>query len=62
MLAQGEGLSWDEVVKDFAEPVAESALKPDPERHAVYRELMGVYESFEAEVTKKTEFTTEKRS
>jgi sugar (pentulose or hexulose) kinase len=62
LLAAGKAVTWDEVVRDFAEPVTDSALRPDPERHAVYRELMRVYEAFETEVTKGTEFTTKKRS
>ena len=41
-------MPWDEVVKDFAEPVAASRLHPDPSRHAVYRGLMDVYAACEA--------------
>ena len=62
MLAEGEAVTWDEVVKDFAEPMTDSALKPDPGRHAIYRDLIDVYAAFEAEVTGRTEFTTKERS
>jgi len=48
MVAEGPGVTWDEVVKDFAEPVAQSALRPDPARHAMYLELIDVYASCEA--------------
>ena len=61
LLAAGKAVTWDEVVRDFAEPVTDSALQPDPQRHAVYRELIGAYEAFETEVTKRTEFTTKQR-
>jgi xylulokinase len=46
--ADGRAVTWDEVVKDFAEPVAQSALRPDPARHAMYRELIEVYAACEA--------------
>ena len=48
MAADGGAVSWDEVVRDFAEPVAHSRLSPDPARHAVYRELIDVYAACEA--------------
>ena len=41
-------VTWDEVVKDFAEPVSDSALTPDPARHAMYLELTDVYAACEA--------------
>ena len=46
--ADGRAMPWDEVVKDFAEPVAASRLAPDPSRHAVYRALIDVYAACEA--------------
>jgi xylulokinase len=48
MAADGRAMSWDAVVKDFAEPVAASRLPPDPARHAMYRGLMDVYAACEA--------------
>lgn len=48
MAAEGPGVTWDAVVKDFAEPVAQSALTPDPARHAMYRGLIDVYAACEA--------------
>jgi hypothetical protein len=48
MVADERGMTWDEVVKDFAEPIAQSALRPDPARHAMYRELIDVYAACEA--------------
>jgi xylulokinase len=48
MVADERGMTWDEVVKDFAEPIAQSALRPDPDRHAMYRELIDVYAACEA--------------
>jgi xylulokinase len=48
MAADGCAVSWDEVVRDFAEPVAHSRLSPDPARHALYRELIDAYAACEA--------------
>ena len=48
LVADGPGVTWDEVVKDFAEPIAQSALRPDLDRHAMYRELIDVYAACEA--------------
>jgi xylulokinase len=47
-LAEGRDLSWDDVVTGLAEPTAEARLKPDPRRHALYRELMPAYAACEA--------------
>ena len=46
-LAGGGSISWDEVIADFAEPVAESRISPEPELVAVYDELKRVYEACE---------------
>jgi xylulokinase len=48
MAAEGRAVTWDEVIKDFAEPVSQSALTPDPARHAMYLELTDVYAACEA--------------
>jgi xylulokinase len=46
--ADGGRLSWDDTVRGFVEPLADSALAPDPARHAIYKELMGIYAACEA--------------
>jgi xylulokinase len=46
-VAEGRAMPWDEVVKDFAEPLAASRLRPDPSRYAVYRGLIDVYATCE---------------
>ena len=40
--------SWEEAVKGFVEPLADSKLSPDPELHAMYRDLIEVYAACEA--------------
>jgi xylulokinase len=47
-LAEGRELSWDDIVTGLAEPAAGTRLKPDPRRHAIYRELMPAYAACEA--------------
>ena len=46
--AEGSSMSWDEAIAGFVEPIAQSALRPDPARHAVYRELIDVYAACES--------------
>jgi len=46
-VADGTAMSWDDAIEGFVEPIGESALRPDPERHAVYRELIEVYAACE---------------
>jgi xylulokinase len=46
--ADGRPLSWDDVIEGFVEPIAQSALRPDPGRHALYQELIEVYAACEA--------------
>ncbi len=48
MAADGQAAPWDEVIKQFVEPLAQSALTPNPARHAMYRELIEVYAACEA--------------
>jgi len=45
--AEGRAIPWDEVVKDFAEPVSASRLHPDPSRHTLYRDLIDIYAACE---------------
>ena len=46
--AGGTAVSWDDVVKGFAQPLANSALSPDASNHATYQELIEVYAACEA--------------
>jgi len=48
-LAEGRPMSWDEVVRELAEPMADSRIAPDPERHGVYRNLTAYYAECEAD-------------
>jgi xylulokinase len=34
---------WPEVLKDLAEPLADSRVDPDADRHAMYREMIPLY-------------------
>jgi xylulokinase len=47
--ADGHRMPWDDVIREFVEPIADSALKPDAEHHAMYRELIETYASRERE-------------
>ena len=47
-LADGSPRSWDAITAGLAEPSRESRIAPDPARHAVYRDLLPVYEACEA--------------
>jgi xylulokinase len=47
-LADGSPRSWDAITAGVAEPSRDSRIAPDPARHAVYRELLPVYEACEA--------------
>jgi xylulokinase len=45
----GRPITWDDVVRGVAEPLAATRLQPDPARHAAYRDFMRVYAAREAE-------------
>jgi xylulokinase len=47
-LHAGQPVSWDEVVKGFAEPVRESRVSPRPANAAPYAELGAIHEACEA--------------
>jgi xylulokinase len=47
-LADGEELTWDDVIAGFVEPMASSRVEPDPARHALYGALMEVHAACEA--------------
>jgi xylulokinase len=46
---RGPAATWDEVVRELAEPVTTSRIAPVPERVAVYREFARTYAACEAE-------------
>jgi xylulokinase len=46
--ADGAAMAWDDVVRGFVEPLAQGSLLPDPERRAIYQELIEVYAACEA--------------
>jgi len=48
MLTDGSAAEWEDVVAGLAGPVAASRVRPDRERHAIYRELMSLYAACEA--------------
>jgi xylulokinase len=52
--ADGRRMPWDEVIKEFVEPIADSALTPDPRNHALYRDLLEKYASFETQALGRT--------
>jgi len=47
-VADGSSMSWEEAIEGFVEPIAQSALRPDPARQAIYQELIEVYAACEA--------------
>jgi xylulokinase len=44
----GQHVNWDDVVSGLAEPAREGRLSPEPDRVAVYRELLPIYRACEA--------------
>jgi xylulokinase len=46
--AGGQPITWDDAVSGLAEPVPGSRLRPDPQRHEMYRRLTAAYAAFEA--------------
>ncbi len=48
IVSDGGRMPWEEVVKDFVEPLADSRLSPDPARHAIYDDLIDLYAACEA--------------
>jgi xylulokinase len=47
--AGGRQLPWEDVIMEFVEPIADSALKPDAANYALYRELIDAYAARERE-------------
>jgi xylulokinase len=56
--ADGADLPWSEVIDGFVTPVAASRVMPDAARHEVYRALIQVYASREADATTKNTLHT----
>ncbi len=52
--AGGRPLPWDDVIREFVEPIADSALQPNPQHHALYRDLIAKYASCEANALGRT--------
>ena len=53
-VADGRPMPWDEVIEQFVEPISDSALTPDPRNHALYRDLIETYASFETQALGRT--------
>jgi xylulokinase len=47
--AEGQSIGWDDVVHGLAEPAASTRVRPDPRNQQIYRDLMPIYASREAE-------------
>ncbi len=47
VVAEGGEIGWEDVVRGFTDPVAESRITPDPQRVEIYRELADVYAACE---------------
>ncbi len=41
--AAGRPMPWDDVIREFVEPIADSALKPNGQNHAIYVDLIRTY-------------------
>jgi xylulokinase len=54
LIAHGEQPAWDDIVHDVAEPLAATRLRPRPEAHAVYRDLVARHAAFEADALGRT--------
>ena len=48
VIAAGGSIEWADVVRGIAEPVAATRIRPDPDRHAMYNELMRVHAACES--------------
>ncbi len=47
-VADGEEVSWDDIIAGFAEPVREERVSPDPDAHATYRRFVELYAECES--------------
>jgi xylulokinase len=48
--SEGQRISWDDVVRGVAEPVAATRVQPDPARHLMYGGLLRMYAECEQRV------------
>jgi sugar (pentulose or hexulose) kinase len=48
MLALNRSTSWVDVIAGLAEPLANSRVDPDPDRHSLYRDMVSVYAACES--------------
>jgi hypothetical protein len=48
MRARNDATRWADVIAGLAEPLAESRVDPDPDRHVLYRDMVSVYAACEA--------------
>lgn len=48
VVADGGQVTWDEVIEGFVVPVSASRVRPEAERHELYRRLTAAYEACEA--------------
>jgi xylulokinase len=48
MLARNGSTSWEDVIAGLAEPLANSRVDPDPDRHSLYRDMVSVYAACES--------------
>jgi sugar (pentulose or hexulose) kinase len=44
----GAPVSWEDVTRQLAQPDAEGRIAPDAQRHAMYRDLLPLYDACEA--------------
>jgi len=49
--ADGRPMPWEEVIQQFVEPIADSALKPNAQSHAVYVDLIRKYADCERQAS-----------
>jgi hypothetical protein len=48
MLARNDSTRWTDVIAGLAEPLDNSRVDPNPDRHALYRDMVSVYAACEA--------------
>ena len=48
MLARNGSVTWADAIAGLAEPLANSRIDPDPDRHSLYRDMLSGYAACEA--------------
>jgi xylulokinase len=48
MLAKNGSTRWADVIAGLAEPLANSRIDPNPDRHSLYRDMVSVYAACES--------------